>query len=310
MGIEGHKVFVIVVTYKGWQWYDRCFRSLPSSSIPVQTIVVDNASNDGSVEYIRTHFPEIHIIPSDSNLGFGQANNKGIRYALDQGCDYVFLLNQDAWIEENTISKLIDIHLANTQYGILSPIHLDPSKSRIEKGFLSFVDDYRTTDRSFFEDCYFGRTKDVYGTSYVNAAAWLLPRNVLTNVGGFDPIFFHYGEDDNYMRRVLFHGFKIGVCPYSRVVHDCNNKGVREYSEQEKERRRLLLLLTKLTDITLPDTWRSTYRYSIKKYLLALMKGDRKQMQLRMNELQFLKKNKDAIQKSKEKNQKKGETWL
>lgn len=310
MEVADTRTFVIVVTYKGWQWYDRCFQSLRTSSVPIQTIVVDNASDDGSVEYIQTHFPEIHIIASQSNLGFGQANNKGIRYALDQGCDYVFLLNQDAWIEEDSISKLIEAHLANVQYGILSPMQLDPSKSRIEKGFLTFVDDYHTTDRAFFEDGYFGRIKGIYRTSYVNAAAWLLPRSILTTVGGFDPIFFHYGEDDNYMRRAVFHGFGIGICPYSRIVHDCNNKGVRVYSDHEKERRRLLVLLTKLADITLPDTWQSTYRYCFKKYLLALVKGNRKQWQQRKKELQFLKKNKDALRKSREKNKGKGETWL
>ena len=104
------KLFVIVVTYKGKQWYDRCFVSLRESTLPVQTIVVDNASNDGTVEYIRAHFPEIHLIESKENLGFGRANNLGMRCALDQGCDYVFLLNQDAWVEPDTFEKMVAIH--------------------------------------------------------------------------------------------------------------------------------------------------------------------------------------------------------
>ena len=79
------KLFVIVVTYKGHQWYDRCFTSLRESELPIQTIVIDNASNDGTVEYIREHFPEIHLIESKENLGFGRANNIGMRYALDHG---------------------------------------------------------------------------------------------------------------------------------------------------------------------------------------------------------------------------------
>ena len=90
------KLFVIIVTYKGKQWYDRCFTSLRESTLPVQTIVVDNASNDGSVEYIKEHYPEIHLIESEENLGFGKGNNLAIRYAYEHGCDYVFLLNQDA----------------------------------------------------------------------------------------------------------------------------------------------------------------------------------------------------------------------
>ena len=113
----GIKLFAIVVTYKGYRWYERCFTSLRQSTIPVQTIVVDNASNDGTVEYIKEYFPEIHLIDSGENLGFGRANNIAMRYALDQGCDYVFLLNQDAWVEPDTFERLVKIHQRHPGYG-------------------------------------------------------------------------------------------------------------------------------------------------------------------------------------------------
>ena len=91
------KIFVVIVTYKGKQWYDKCFQSLRESTIPVQIVVVDNTPGDEDAKYIKTHFPEVHLIKMNENLGFGKANNLGMRYALDNGCDYVFLLNQDAW---------------------------------------------------------------------------------------------------------------------------------------------------------------------------------------------------------------------
>ena len=93
MTIIDQKVFVIVVTYKGHRWYDRCFSSLRASTIPIQTIVIDNASNDGTIDYLKQNYPELIFVQSDENLGFGRANNLGMRYALDHGCDYVFLLN-------------------------------------------------------------------------------------------------------------------------------------------------------------------------------------------------------------------------
>lgn len=231
--MENGKLFVIVVTFKGEQWYDRCFSSLRESTLPVQTIVVDNASNDGTVEYIREHYPEIHLIESKENLGFGRANNIAMRYALDQGCDYVFLLNQDAWVEKDTFEKLVNIHLNHPEYGILSPIHLNAEKTGIEKALLTFLDDRKITDQSLFEDMYFNRTKELYDTHYVNAAAWLLPRKTLEVVGGFDPIFNHYGEDDNYMNRVEYHKMKIGICPQCVAVHDTERRitgsGKKEY---------------------------------------------------------------------------------
>lgn len=72
------KVFVIVVTYNGRKWYDRCFLSLRESQYPVTTIVIDNASSDDTVDYLTTNYPELIIFASSKNVGFGQANNMGM----------------------------------------------------------------------------------------------------------------------------------------------------------------------------------------------------------------------------------------
>ena len=69
------KIFVIIVTYKGKRWYDKCFQSLRESTIPVQIVVVDNTPGDEDVEYIRTYHPDIHLIKTTENLGFGRGNN-------------------------------------------------------------------------------------------------------------------------------------------------------------------------------------------------------------------------------------------
>ena len=101
------KIYAIVITYNGKKWYDRCFGSLRDSEMPVETIVIDNTSTDDTIEYIKTHFPSVHLIESKENLGFAKANNIGIRYAIDNNADYVFLLNQDAWIENDTLTALL-----------------------------------------------------------------------------------------------------------------------------------------------------------------------------------------------------------
>ena len=303
-------VYVIVVTYRGHQWYDRCFQSLRASSIPVQIIVVDNASNDGSVDYIRTYYPEVHIIESSVNLGFGQANNKGIRFALDQGCEYVFLLNQDAWVDRDSILTLINIHQSNPQFGILSPMHLTPDRAHIEKGVLTYVDDFKITERTLMEDLYFDRLGDIYETLYINAAAWLIDRRTLDIVGGFDPLFFQYGEDDNYMRRVIYHGLKIGICPKSQVVHDCDNRGVRVYTSEEQERRRLLPLLIRFTDITNNESLRKYLFYLLRKVMVSFIKGNKKLATNYRNDFIFLKRMRRSIKKSVSTNLIPGQSWL
>ena len=300
-------IFVIIVTYKGQLWYDRCFTSLRNSEIPVHTVVIDNASNDGTVEYIRENYPEIHLIASETNLGFGQGNNKGMRYALENGADYVFLLNQDAWIEPNTLKELVEIHKRNPQYGILSPMHLNAEKTAIEKGLINYVADLKITDPAWINDLYFGTTKDIYNTNYVNAAAWLLPRKTLETIGGFDPIFFHYGEDDNYMQRVIYHGFKIGLCPQVKVVHDTERRVISKvYSDNDYKK----CLLIDLANINTNKNLNSVFLHKSKKIILKCLKGNWKVAKAFFRDLIFMFDMKQKIKISRESNELERSNWL
>lgn len=306
--MEMKKIFVIIVTYNGSLWYDRCFGSLRESDIPLEVVVIDNASSDGSVEYIKNNFPEIHIIQSDTNLGFGQANNKGMRFALDNGADYVFLLNQDAWIESNTISKLIETHQKQPEYGLLSPIHLNAEKTEIEKGLIVYISTTRHTPNELISDMYLGYKKDIYDTNYVNAAAWLLPRKTLEVVGGFDPLFYHYAEDDNYLNRVLYHGFKVGLVPKATICHDTAN---RVTSNKNAKMHFDKWLLQRSTDLSYPD---NHIDVMMKEYgrlaLLKFVTFRTSTYKENRHNYQFLKRNKTAIQASRRTNKSKGETWL
>jgi len=266
------KVFTIIVTYNGKQWYDRCFGSLRSSEIPLQTIVVDNASSDDTIQYIKENYPEIILIKSDKNLGFGQANNKGMKYALDNNADYIFLLNQDAWIEPDTIEKLVNIHQENKQFGILSPMHLNAEKNRIDFLLIKYISKAKHQTENILEDLYFNRLKQVYEMNYINAAAWLLPRKTLEIVGGFDPLFFLYGEDDNYMNRVLFNKMKIGICPHIHIVHDRENRRNKQKEDTLNFKRYLLIDASNINKAYSIKTVLLLYFRSLKSLLLLKVK--------------------------------------
>ena len=80
------KVLVIVVTYNALQWIDKCLVSLLNSTIPVDCIVIDNMSTDDTVKYIKESYQWVHLVVSEKNLGFGQGNNIGLQYAIDNNC--------------------------------------------------------------------------------------------------------------------------------------------------------------------------------------------------------------------------------
>ncbi|HWV64201.1 glycosyltransferase family 2 protein, partial [Chitinophaga sp.] len=206
------KVFVVIVTYNGAKWVHKCFDSLRSGSYPVQTIVVDNGSTDATIPLLEAGYPEVTLIRSATNLGFGQANNKAIKQALQQGADYVFLLNQDAWTEKNTIEVLIDVMERHPEYGVVSPIHLSGDYSGMDAGFAQY---YKRSQPAPGEPL-----KDIYPVEFVNAAAWMMSKACLEKAGLFHPVFFHYGEDSNLAQRILHYGFKIGVCPAVTICHD------------------------------------------------------------------------------------------
>lgn len=302
------KLFVIIVTYKGKQWYDRCFSSLRASTIPVQTIVVDNASNDGTVEYIREHFPEIHLIESTENLGFGRANNLAMRYALDQGCDYVFLLNQDTWIEPDAIEKLVKVHDEHPEFGVLSPLHVAPDGKRLNM----LVDDGKNQylkNLDMVGDLYFGTVKDVYRVVYVNAAAWLLPRKTLETVGGFDPIFFHYEEDDDYLNRVKYHKLGVGLCLQSRIIHD-HSKLFGELPISRTRIHRYQLLKVRFADPNSTESIAKYRRYLLRKTIVLWLRGDKCNAKLLWDDFKFLGKNRKMIENSCRENKKTQASWL
>ena len=301
-------LFPIVVTYKGQRWYDRCFSSLRQSTIPVQTIVVDNASNDGTVEYIKKNYPEIHLIESKENLGFGRGNNIAMRYALDHGCDYVFLLNQDAWIEPEALERLVDIAERHPEYGILGPVQINAEKTKVLEGVIQFLVNPDNVNKQMFSDMVMGTVDEVYPVAEINAAAWLLPRKTLEIVGGFDPIFLHYGEDWNYLSRVLYHKLKVGLTPHIQVVHDCKThvdmpKGYSMAFDK--------WLLQRAADIQYPD---SQVDDMMRQYchiaLLKLFTLHRAAFKENLNAYCYLRKNKTRIEKSRKQNKIMAANWL
>lgn len=216
-------IYAIVVTYNGTKWVHQCLSSLQHSTVPLHIISIDNASADDTVSAIKKDFPGIQLISNDTNLGFGQANNIGLKIAVRDKADYVFLLNQDARIKENTIEELLKAGLKNKEYGILSPFHLDVSEQHLEPLFQQFLSVEYTP--GFISDQYTGRVKPVYPTRFIHAAAWLLSRECVETVGGFDPLYFHYGEDDDYLQRTAYFKYKIGLVPAATIIHDSDFKG-------------------------------------------------------------------------------------
>lgn len=302
------KIFVIIVTYNGMKWIDKCLHSLTKSTIPLIPIIIDNNSTDETVEYIYSHFPEIHLINTGENLGFGKANNVGIKYALEHNADGVFLLNQDAYIFPDTIEKLLPFM---DSYGIVSPIHLDGGGTRLDRGFINTLRMSPNMLPLLIEDLLLNRKcqSRIYEVPFINAAAWLLSKETLNKIGGFDPIFFHYGEDENYCHRILFHQMKVGFVSSSFVCHDRNQNTLSSVFLQKQNERFILVECMNI----LSEPYFLSYNFLFKQtiYVLILFCFFRKNKAMeRFSLLFFLIKNKKRIKEHRVIDSKKTSNWL
>lgn len=230
---------IIIVTYNAMPWIERCLQSC--SNYPV--VVVDNASADNTVSHIQNQYPNVVVLPQDKNLGFGQGNNLGISYALKNGAESVFLLNQDAYLAGDCLERLIEVQKQHPEFGIVSPVHLDGTGENLDYNFVNFANRSKT---KFLENYILKnqRALEIIPIDFINAAGWLLSKACIEKTGGFNPYFFQYGEDRDYVNRAIYHGFKVGVVPDAFAAHD----RIQTDSSAKNERMQKLLLEVKILD--------------------------------------------------------------
>ena len=232
------KIFAIIVTYNAmWRgWIDHCLESLQKSTVPITAIVIDNLSTDGTREHVPQHYPDAVWLPQNKNLGFGQANNVGIRYALEHDADYVLLLNQDAHLAENTLELMLE---QSDKESLLSPLQLNGDGNRLDFMFRVRM---RDAENSFFDDIAINKQlSSKYRMQAFPAACWLMPISIIKRIGGFNPLFYHYGEDDNYLHRVRYHHICIYMIPQAKMFHDRNEHGNMTIFSKNLCRRLLLI---------------------------------------------------------------------
>ena len=224
------KLSVIIVNYKVKHYLEQCLRSVAEASrgIAVEVIVVDNASGDGSVEYLRERFPDVTIIASEENLGFARANNLAIRNSHGQ---YVLLLNPDTIVAEDTFRDFISFMDSTPDAGGCGAymLHTDGSFAPESRrglptpfvafckmsGLASLLPKSRTFGRYYMR---YLNENEVNRIEIMSGAFMFLRRDALDKAGLLDEDFFMYGEDIDLSYRILKAGYNNYFLP-SRILH-------------------------------------------------------------------------------------------
>lgn len=206
-------VCVIIVSYNFMPWIHRCLPSVQASLLPAAVMVIDNGSRDETCLTIKEAYPDVELIENRDNLGFGRANNMGMQLALERGFDYLFLLNQDAWIEPDTLGKLVDAGRKDSTYGILSPVHLNGNGDATDFGFSEYTGIKNREEAIQLAN-------EITPYPFINAAMWLIPASIIREIGVFAPIFAHYGEDRNWVLRLQKRDYRLGLVKSAFGYHD------------------------------------------------------------------------------------------
>lgn len=213
------KVAVVILNFKVKEQTLKCVDSVKKSSYNnIAIIVVDNHSQDGLVKEIRKQ-EDVVFIQNDDNLGYTGGNNAGIKYALSNGADYVFILNADAIVDKNTIQNLV-ITAEKENAGICGPKVLFGDKKTIwyaggTMDLANVLGGHRGLDENDI-----GQYDKIVETGYVTGGMMMIKREVFESIGLFDDQYFLYYEDSDFSFRAKRAGFKIIYVPTSTVYHE------------------------------------------------------------------------------------------
>ncbi len=206
--------YIIILNYNGREWLTACLESLRGTTYRhYKVLLVDNDSDDGSIDLVRARFPEVEVMINESNLGFSEGNNRGISRALADGAEYIVLLNPDTMVEPEWLGRLIEAGNGDPTIGILGAVQLDYEgrdfNSWTMTAFPGLIDELRDPESA----------RAWIPVEWVEGACMAIRREVIERIGMLDPIFFAFYEEIDLCRRAIRAGYRVALVPGARIRH-------------------------------------------------------------------------------------------
>jgi GT2 family glycosyltransferase len=242
-------VSVVVVSWNARKYLKQCLESLREGvcRLPMEVLVVDNASTDGSSEMVEQHFPNCRLIRNETNLGFAKANNIGIKASAGR---YVCMVNSDVRVLPDCIRRLVDYCEAHAEVGMAGPRILG-GDGRLQRSCRGFPTLWNMFCRSLALDSLFPRCRlfggyllpywehdSLQAVDILSGCFWMVRREALPKVGLLDEKFFMYGEDMDWCKRFWLNRWRVIFVPAAEAIHyggaSSANAPVRFFIEKQR----------------------------------------------------------------------------
>lgn len=229
------KIAIIILHFNNQKLTDDCLSSVKKLSVKnfkLETIVVNNNPQE-EIGSLKKKYREVIFLEAKENIGFSGGNNLGLKKALKNGADFIFLLNNDTLLSENLLMELLKIAKGDKQIGILAPkIYFAPGYEfhrdryqEIQRGkvfwYAGGLLDWQNIIASHrgVNEVDHGQYDQIVPTDFASGCGMLVKKEVFQKIGFFDERYFLYLEDVDFCQRALRAGFKIVYVPQARLWH-------------------------------------------------------------------------------------------
>lgn len=231
-------VSIIIVTFNSQEYISKCLDSIKKFEPNCEIIIVDNVSDDETINRIKGTRIPVKLLVQQTNLGYSKANNIGAKNAKGE---YLFFLNPDTYLTESITDKLINILKGDNRNGLIAPKMIKPD-GKVQRSVRKLptvkgaVLEYFFGQKNEYEE-YFPKGDEPLEVETVYAGAILIKKEIFDSVGMFDEKYFLYFEDLDLCRKLRKFGFKIIYDPKVSLVHQVGgsskyNPLTKKYLEQ------------------------------------------------------------------------------
>jgi len=268
------KVAVLLVNYNGERYISQCVESIRAQSYKnFDIILVDNHSTDKSIDIIMNQYHDVKLIRRYKNEGFAFGNNVGIRYAIQNGYDYILLLNVDTEVDKKLIEVLLKY--ASNDTAVIPIIYSDRTHNNVcyAGGYLDLI-------TGLADGAYLRHANKISDVTFMSGCCMLIHKNIWHKIGDFDEKYFLYYEDVDLCLRMTNHHVKMLYVPETWVYHKVGFRGMRKHEVyymmrnqlyfMKKFKKQIKLSLTKTIYKAIKEKviFANIYYYPFRKYVI------------------------------------------